>query len=185
VRADLLILNNEFEIAWKNFDRKAMVLIANKITEKEICDSEGLEYLKLKIHALTFANEYQLALRECIKYLKTYQNSVELYIASGVLANKNGLGENEYFHAAINLLENVTQKTNQEKIFECYSLLVCNGEVKKVEVLLQSLPSEERKVIDFYQNSTRNELLLHPPIDFVAIDPLPDNIGSGDTNWWE
>jgi hypothetical protein len=180
-------LNFEFENAWRKFDKKLMVSIANKITKNEILNNDGFCYLKLKIHALTFANNYQSALLEIEKYKMVYYDNAELYIAGGILAYKNNSNSAEYFDVALNILSTnkIIEKSAYEKLCECYILLVLGKEKEKLDILYYSLNDDDKKLVNYYKNLDRNELLLHPPIDFVALEPFPDNIGTGNEDWWK
>lgn len=181
---------DEIYSALKTFDKKKMMLVANKITNKYYKKSGGIKFLKSKLTALTFSGEYETAFNEIANcwdtILKDYDKSYEFYIAQGLLAFKIGIDTDGFFNAALTILnlkaENVI--SDDERFIKCYLAIVLDPDNFYTTYLdtYNSFSDEEKYIIDDYYQSDKNERLLNSPIWFIRMVPLPDiNMDSSST----
>ena len=167
-------------------DKQKILNIADKITDTEIMSEKGMEYLKIKLLVLTFCGEYEDAFYEVIKGLELYPDDHELLIAKGFLGKKLNIDTNSYY-LALDIIEEELKfyKKTHLIIKKYYLQLVLDDNMDSINLEPYRTNLPLYFLLQNYNDLDFDELLLSPPIGFIAPRPLiRTDSGNSTDEWW-
>lgn len=177
---------DELFFVFPTMDKSLILNIANKITETEISSENGLDFLKLKLFALTYCGEYEDAFSEVVKGIELYPNDHELLIAEGFLCAKLDKGSTS-FYLALEKIENelFVNPNDQLIIFRYWLRLLLFNEIIENSILEQYKSNEfVYDILWLFSTYDINEVILAPPIHFIIPKPLIINRDNNIEEWW-
>lgn len=187
--AELAELNDQFAVALASSDRDALMAVSTSITDDDIRGRLGLDFLKLKLAALTFGGAYDLAWETLALHVDQFDESAQLLMAGGLIQYHLGRDGTISFLEAYSMLnhESMDRKSDDEKVMEFYLALVLDDSNSAYvrNILYSSMSEIARTAADAYAALSRQDLLLSPPIGFVANRPIPSDFPDPATRWWE
>lgn len=180
---------NEITSAVKEGDREALILISERITDKHLLEEGGLRYLKLKMTALTFAGDYQNAFVVIDEYVGNFPGNYELLMGQGIIADRIGIDDFDFFTNAYIILKekSISSKTESELVMEYYLAALLNlKDLNYIQTeLLPNLSSDGLIITKHYDSFNKEELLMKPPLGFIATVPFFIVNGSENKEWWK